>query len=92
MVPTGCSGGECYRGPPSLPAQPVKQTSRPSHERQRQRHQDQVRQPLLLQGVHPRLPQADHRHYVRGKTGKGHVILVMIILLNKRTFSYIIFF
>ena len=57
---TGRGGGERDGGAPSLPAQPVQQAARPRHERQRQRHQDKVRQPLLLPGVHHRQSQA---HY-----------------------------
>ena len=34
-----------------LPDVPVRQTGRACYERQRQRDQDQVRQPLRLQGV-----------------------------------------
>ena len=52
FVPTGNRGGECDGSAPSLPAEPVQQTLRPRHERQRQRHQDQVRQSLLLPRVH----------------------------------------
>ena len=54
---------------PLLPDVPVRQTGRACYERQRQRDQDQVRQPLRLQGVNHWLPQEDHRYHVRWKTG-----------------------